>query len=204
MRDGSDDGMDGQRAGHRTSATRGGHDERRAQPGRPAQAEAPTGFRVSYPAMQAPQGPRPRTRSAFAAAFLSLIFPGLGHAYAGAPMRAIGFAAPPLLAFALLGGVAIRSDRMELLGTLIQPDILWAIFIVNIAFAIYRTAPGTAAWRVPHHRNALAASGSGRLGPSRLPLSPISIAGMGAVILVLLGGHVAVARYDQLAMSLVD
>src|SRR5262245_50336278 len=131
MRDGSDDGTDGQR-GHRTSETRGGHDERRALPGRPAQAGAPTGFRVSYPAMQAPQGPRPRTRSAFAAAFLSLIFPGLGQAYAGAPMRAIGFAAPPLLAFALLGGVAFRTNRLELLGLLIQPEMLWAIFVVHI------------------------------------------------------------------------
>jgi len=154
--------------------------------------------------MQAPQGPRPRTRSAFAAAFLSLIFPGLGQAYAGAPMRAIAFAAPPLLAFALLGGVAFRTDRMELLGFLIQPETLWAIFVVNIGFAIYRIAAVIDAWRVAHYLNEVDASGSGRLGRSRLPLSPISVVGMGAVVLVLLGGHVAVARYDQLAMSLVD
>ena len=32
---------------------------------------------------------RPRARSAFAAAFLSLLFPGLGHAYAGAWQRAL-------------------------------------------------------------------------------------------------------------------
>src|SRR4051812_8870457 len=120
MRDGPDDGVEGQQAGHRTSGSRGRQGGRTAQPGRPAKAGAPTGFRVSYPAMQAPQGPRPRTRSAFAAAFLSLIFPGLGHAYAGAPMRAIGFAAPPLLAIALLGGVAVRTNRMELLGNLFQ------------------------------------------------------------------------------------
>jgi LCP family protein required for cell wall assembly len=154
--------------------------------------------------MQAPQGPRPRSRSAFAAAFLSLIFPGLGHAYAGAPMRAIGFAAPPLLAFALLGGVAIRTNRLELIGFLIQPEILAAIFVVNIAFAIYRIAAVIDAWRVAHYLNEVDASGTGRLGRSRLPLSPISVAGMGVVILVLLGGHFAVAKYDQLAMSLVN
>ncbi len=151
--------------------------------------------------MQAPQGPRPRTRSAFAAAFLSLIFPGLGQAYAGAPMRAIAFAAPPLLALALLGGVVIRTDRLELMGFVIQPDILWAIFVVNIGFAIYRIVAVIDAWRVAHYLNEVDASGSGRLGRSRLPLSPISVAGMGAVILVLLGGHVAVAKYDQLAMD---
>ena len=45
------------------------------------------------PAMNRPQEPRRRARSAFAAAFLSLLFPGLGHAYAGAWHRALGFAA---------------------------------------------------------------------------------------------------------------
>src|SRR5688572_18975768 len=36
---------------------------------------------VSFPPMSTPQR-TPRVRSAFAAAFLSLLFPGLGHAYA--------------------------------------------------------------------------------------------------------------------------
>jgi len=133
-----------------------------------------------------------------------LIFPGLGQAYAGAPLRAIGFAAPPLLAIALLGGVAIRTERMQLLGMLIQPDVLWAIFAVNIGFAIYRIVAVIDAWRVAHYLNEVDASGSGRLGRSRLPLSPMSVAGMGAVILVLLGGHVALARYDLLAQDLVN
>ena len=50
------------------------------------------------PAMHEPEGARPRHRSPFAAAFLSLIFPGLGQLYAGAPMRALAFAAGPILA----------------------------------------------------------------------------------------------------------
>src|SRR4029450_4908909 len=66
-------------------------------------------------AMQSPQEARPRARSPFVAAFLSLIFPGLGHLYAGAPQRALLFAAPPILLFALLGGVVIRLDQFELL-----------------------------------------------------------------------------------------
>ena len=53
---------------------------------------------------RAPVERRPRQRSAFAAAFLSLLFPGLGHAYAGAYPRALAFAAAPLLIVALVGG----------------------------------------------------------------------------------------------------
>ena len=52
---------------------------------------------VSFRAMSTPRR-APRSRSAFAAAFLSLLFPGLGHAYAGAYTRALAFAALPLLA----------------------------------------------------------------------------------------------------------
>jgi len=63
------------------------------------------------------EGARPRARSPFAAAFLSLIFPGLGQLYAGAPMRALAFAAAPILFIALVAGVALRLDRIELFVT---------------------------------------------------------------------------------------
>src|SRR5437667_290480 len=46
------------------------------------------------PAMRMPQEGRPRARSSFAAAFLSLLFPGLGHAYAAPCQRPIRSAAP--------------------------------------------------------------------------------------------------------------
>ncbi|HEY6057438.1 MAG TPA: hypothetical protein VIV06_05360, partial [Candidatus Limnocylindrales bacterium] len=59
--------------------------------------------------MHRTQEARPRARSAFAAAFLSLIFPGLGHAYSGARERALGFAAAPLLLIALVAGLAIST-----------------------------------------------------------------------------------------------
>src|SRR4051812_22427224 len=81
----------------RSTAQTGGQPRRR-----------PTGVRVSYPAMQREQEVRPRARSPFVAAFLSLLFPGLGHAYAGAWQRALGFAAPPILLLALLAGIFLR------------------------------------------------------------------------------------------------
>ena len=64
------------------------------------------------PAMHEPEGARPRARSPFAAAFLSLIFPGLGQLYAGAPLRALAFAAAPILALALGAGIVLRLDQI--------------------------------------------------------------------------------------------
>ena len=75
------------------------------------------------PAMHEPQGAPPRARSPFAAAFLSLLFPGLGQLYAGAPLRALAFAAGPILALALAAGTVIRVDKIALLGFLIDPTV---------------------------------------------------------------------------------
>ena len=145
----------------------------------------------------------PRSRSAFAAAFLSLIFPGLGHAYAGAYARALAFAALPLLSLALLGGIALRADKAELLGFAIQQPVLIGLFAANVIALLYRIVAAVDAWQVARFLNAVDASGDGRLGRARLPLSPLSIAGLLAVLLVMAGGHLAIARYDTIALSFV-
>lgn len=154
--------------------------------------------------MSTPPRRAPRKRSAFAAAFLSLVFPGLGHAYAGAWARALAFAALPLLLIALLGGVALRADRAELLGTLIDPGVLTGIFVGNLLALVYRVVAAVDAWQVARFLNAADASGDGRLGRARLPINPISAAGLLAVVLVIGAGHLAVARYNVLAMDLVN
>jgi LCP family protein required for cell wall assembly len=149
--------------------------------------------------MQHPQDARPRARSPFTAAFLSLLFPGLGHLYAGAPTRALGFAALPILLVALVGGMVIRLDRLELLGALVQ--LVGAIFVFNLLALAYRLVAIIDAYRVAEFLNAHAASGDGRLGRARLPRNPLSIAGLLAVVLVMAGSHVVVARYDLLAQD---
>ncbi len=153
--------------------------------------------------MQPTRTPSPRSRSAFAAAFLSLIFPGLGHAYAGALTRGLAFAALPFLSLALLAGIVLRANRADLLGFVVQPEVLTAIFILNIVALLYRIVAAVDAWQVARFLNATDASGGGRLGRARLPLNPLSIAGLLAVLLVMAGGHVAVARYDTLALTFV-
>jgi LCP family protein required for cell wall assembly len=149
--------------------------------------------------MQQPQEARPRARSPFTAAFLSLLFPGLGHLYAGAPMRALGFAAVPILLLALIGGIVLRLDTFELIGAFVQ--LVGAIFVFNLIALVYRLVAIVDAYRVAEYLNAHAASGDGRLGRARMPRNPLSIAGLAAVVLVMAGSHVVVARYDLLAQD---
>lgn len=154
--------------------------------------------------MPSPQEARPRARSAFVAAFLSLLFPGLGHAYAGASQRALAFAAGPILLLALTLGVVLRMDRLELLGLAVQSWVLTGIFILNLLALAYRLVAIVDAYRVTEYLNAMSAGGGGRLGRPRIPLNPLSAAGLLAVVLVMAGGHVAVARYDLIAMNAAD
>jgi LCP family protein required for cell wall assembly len=142
---------------------------------------------------------RPRARSSFAAAFLSLIFPGLGHLYAGAYMRALAFAAPPILLLALGGGIFFRmspADKLGFAGMLIQPDVLWLILIINLLVLGYRIVAAVDAWRVANFLNRLDGTDTTQIGGTRLALRPLSLAGLLAVLLVMSGVHIALAKYD--------
>ena len=144
---------------------------------RPAESEGPiarperppgVAFRAMSTTQRAPQR-APRTRSAFAAAFLSLLFPGLGHAYAGAYARALGFAAAPLLLLALGAGIVLRIDRAELVGMVANQAVLIAVFIANVAALVYRVVAAVDAWQVARFLNA-----GGRVGqrPPRARADP--------------------------------
>jgi LCP family protein required for cell wall assembly len=154
--------------------------------------------------MHEPEGGPPRARSPFAAAFLSLLFPGLGQLYAGAPIRALAFAAGPILALALAVGMLIRVDRIALLGFFIDPGVLDAVFVVNVAVLVYRLVAIVDAYRVAGYLNASVASGDGRAGRAHLARNSLSLAGLLAIILVMAGSHVVVARYDLLGRSFLD
>jgi LCP family protein required for cell wall assembly len=154
--------------------------------------------------MHQPQDARPRGRSPFTAAFLSLLFPGLGHLYAGAPNRALAFAAAPVLVVALLAGIVLRIDRIELVGLVFNPFLLSSVFVLNVVALLYRLVAIVDAYRVAEYLNSFSAAGDGRLGPARIPRQPLSIAGLLAVILVMTGSHVVVARYDMLALDLLE
>ncbi|MEO5940559.1 MAG: LCP family protein, partial [Candidatus Limnocylindrales bacterium] len=149
--------------------------------------------------MQRTQAPRPRAKSPFVAAVLSLLVPGLGHAYAGAYQRALGFAAPLILIGALLAGIVLRVEPTKLIEFVLTPWVLPGIFVLNLVLLGYRLVAIIDAYRVTAFLNGLAASGDGRLGRPRLVFNPLSVAGLVAVVLVMAGAHVVVARYDMLA-----
>ena len=158
--------------------------------------------------MSLSQEGRQRTRSSFAAAVLSLIFPGLGHAYAGAWNRALVFAAPPVLLIALIAGIALRIDRLELLGFLLQPEVLIALLIMNVIVLVYRLVAIVDAWRVAGYLNYVDAVRDPTRDRRRVRSTPVlgavSIAGLLAAILVMGGAHAAVAYYDLKAQELVN
>lgn len=152
--------------------------------------------------MQPPEvaRPRPRQQSAFAAAFLSLIFPGLGHAYARAWTRAIGFATTPLLLIVLMLGVLSKVGPLGA-AVLIVAN-LPLVLGLNLVALLYRAAAAIDAYRVVAFINAQVASGDGRLGRRRIHLNPISVAGLAAVLLVIAGSHAVVARYGGEAQDI--
>ncbi len=153
--------------------------------------------------MQPPEEarPRPREQSAFVAAFLSLIFPGLGHAYARAWTRAIGFAAPPLLVVALLLGVFLKLGGLG--AAVMVVANLSLILVGNVVALVYRAVAAIDAYRVVAFVNAQA-GGDRRLGRRTLRLNPISVAGLAAVCLVIAGTHAVVARYGGAAQDFVS
>ena len=122
----------------------------------------------------------------------------------GRTYRALGFAAGPILIVALLGGVALRMDQRELIGLVLNPTVLTSVFVLNIIVLLYRLVAIVDAYRVTLYLNSHAASGDGRLGPAKLPVNPLSIAGLFAIVLVMAGTHVAVARYDMIAMDFLE
>jgi LCP family protein required for cell wall assembly len=125
---------------------------------------------------------RPR-RSAFAAAFLSFLFPGLGHAYLGRWLRALAWAALPILGIALTGGLAVSGGVKELAASLFDPDVLVGIIAFIVFDFFYRLFAMLDAYR-------LAGDTSVGSGSSRM----LSSAGLVALIVVLVASHIAVAQ----------
>ena len=132
-----------------------------------------------------------RGRSPFAAAFLSLLFPGLGHAFLGAYRRGLGFAAPVVLLGALIAGFAVRMEVPQLAGLAIQTWFLIGLFVANLLLLVYRAYVIVDAWTIGR-----ALEGRPAQASIARQAGLISIAGLVAVLLVMSVAHVAVARYN--------
>jgi polyisoprenyl-teichoic acid--peptidoglycan teichoic acid transferase len=125
---------------------------------------------------------RPR-RSAFAAAFLSFLFPGLGHAYLGRWLRALAWAVIPVVAIAAIAGRVASGDLGDLVEVLANPAVLDAMLVILVIDAIYRLLALLDAYRLASDRS---------VGSSATRAA--SAAGLVALVVVLVGSHVVVAR----------
>jgi LCP family protein required for cell wall assembly len=131
-------------------------------------------------------------RSAFVAAFLSLLLPGLGHAYLRRWLRAAIWMALPLAGLVLAAIIVSGSERKELLARLVDPDVLSVVLLVVVFDALYRLAAVLDAWRLA--RDPLVGTNKTRTA---------SALGVVAIALVLLSSHIAMAAPVRVAQDVV-
>jgi LCP family protein required for cell wall assembly len=130
-------------------------------------------------------------RSAFAAAFLSFLYPGLGHAYLARWRRALLWAILPTIGLIAIGLYVAGQDLVTLAGE-VAVDPTPFLFILLVDF-VYRLAAVLDAWRLASDRS---------VGTSRT--RRLSVGGLVAVVAVLLASHVALAQPVLLANDLVE
>ena len=91
------------------------------------------------------------------------------------------------------GGVALSSGSRSSVAQLVA--VLPALLVVNLLFLAYRIVAAVDAYRVAAYLNGSTRPGAaGSAGPP--PVSPLSVAGLLAVCLVIAGGHGFVAIKD--------
>ena len=131
-------------------------------------------------------------RSAFTAAVLSFLLPGLGHAYLRRWLRAALWMALPLAT--ILGGTALVAGHgvKESLAQLVDPDVLTTVLLLIVFDALYRLAAVLDAWRLA--RDPLVGTPTTRA---------VSSLGVIVIAAVLIGSHVAVAMPVRLAQDVV-
>ena len=100
--------------------------------------------------------------------------------------------------------MVLRIDRIELVGLARRPDRPRASSSSTSSSSStgsWRSSTPTGSPTTSTPRTRRATGGSGRRGSVR---NPLSVAGLLAVVLVMAGSHVVVARYDMLAQDVLD
>ena len=81
------------------------------------------------------------------AAFLSALWPGLGHLAVGARRTGILLALPPAVLLALLIGAVASPDRIARLALLLDPAVIAAVLLAEVTFLVWRLAALADAFR---------------------------------------------------------
>jgi LCP family protein required for cell wall assembly len=136
-------------------------------------------------------------RSAFSAAFLSFLFPGLGQAYAGAYARAIALAVPPIIAMAIMIAMFASYGLVDFGLWVGQTSVLGPLAILNVVLLVYRAVASIDAYRLlVEPRPPATPRGVRRLGRKPGQINPLSLAGLGAILVILVSGHAIVGYWD--------
>jgi len=129
--------------------------------------------------------------SAFAAALLSALVPGLGQAYQRRWRVALTLFAPLFLLAAVTGGIYAADGVAGLLGLLLSPIGLSTAGILNLVAAAWRAAAAIDAWRSAITR-----------GSGTRPML-LSTAGLASALAVSLWIHLLAGGYVATASALV-
>ena len=132
-------------------------------------------------------------RSAFVAAFLSFLLPGLGHAYLRRWLRALIWMALPIVGFVAGLGYVYGTGLKETLALFVDPDVLTAALLLITLDALYRLVAMLDAWRLA--RDPLIGSGTSRTA---------SAIGVVLIVVVLIGSHAAAAMPVRYAQDVLD
>ena len=139
----------------------------------------------------------PPHRSAFSAAFLSFLFPGLGQAYSGAYARAAAFAVPAIVGTAVVVGLYLHYGLVDFGLWLGQTSVLGPLAVLNVILLAYRAVGSVNAYRLAVEPPAAGSAGvSRRIGRKPGQTDPFSLAGLAAILVVLVAGHVIVGYWD--------
>ena len=133
-------------------------------------------------------------RSPIVAALLSFILPGLGQGWLGRVRRGLLLAMPILVLVGFGLGVLAFQGRIRVLGLLLQPGVLIALLILNLAVLGWRTGAIVDAFQLARCRS----PAGGRIQRS------ISLAVLAALLLATFGMHlglglVGLKTYDTVA-----
>jgi LCP family protein required for cell wall assembly len=117
----------------------------------------------------------------------------LGQAYAGAHVRGIALAVPPVIALAVMIGLFLSQGAVDFGLWIAQTSVLGPLAILNVVLLAYRAVASVDAYRLAVEP---ATSGLHRIGRKPGQLDPLSIAGLTVILVVLVAGHVIVGYWD--------
>ncbi|MDK1103079.1 MAG: LCP family protein [Actinomycetota bacterium] len=149
-------------------------------------SDIPRGMMATAASSVNRSGPRP-----WVAAALSILLPGLGHAYSGRYLRGLLWLSPVIAAF--FGALLVLDFAVsDLVNAALSPTVLWGVFWLNIVGAVWRISAATDAFSLASAESAHVTTAIG-----------VAV-GWSMLLLLAVAPHLIVARYTLDAISLVS